>query len=70
MSEKSRTVASLLAFFLGIFGAHRFYLGKTKSAILMLCVAWATLGIWPLVDFIFIVAGKGTDADGLLVTEW
>ena len=32
-SPKSRLVAALLAFFLGEFGAHRFYAGKTASAI-------------------------------------
>ena len=70
MSDKSRTVASLLCFFLGIFGVHRFYLGKTKSGILMLCTAWMTIGIWPLIDLILIVAGKGTDVNGLPVTVW
>jgi TM2 domain-containing membrane protein YozV len=38
---KSATVGYLLWFFLGGFGAHRFYFGKTKSAIGMLCL---TLG--------------------------
>ena len=32
-SSKSRLVAALLAFFLGEFGAHRFYVGKKSSAI-------------------------------------
>ncbi|MFG0283865.1 MAG: TM2 domain-containing protein [Phycisphaerales bacterium JB039] len=31
-ASKSTTVAYLLWFFLGGFGAHRFYLGKTRSA--------------------------------------
>jgi len=38
---KSALVGYLLWFFLGGFGAHRFYFGKTKSAIGMLCL---TLG--------------------------
>ena len=33
ISRKSRLVAFLLAFFLGMFGAHRFYVGKTGTAI-------------------------------------
>lgn len=34
--EKNMVVAYLLWFFLGAFGGHRFYLGKTKSAVGML----------------------------------
>ena len=44
-SPKSRTITSLLAFFLGIFGAHRFYLGKNGTAVGML--ALAILGLAP-----------------------
>jgi TM2 domain-containing membrane protein YozV len=40
--RKNVAVAVLLAFFLGGFGAHRFYLGQNGRGILMLCV---TLGI-------------------------
>ena len=35
ISEKSRLVTSLLAFLIGEFGAHRFYLKKFKTAIPM-----------------------------------
>ena len=35
-SPKSRLVALLLAIFLGVYGAHRFYAGKIKSAVVML----------------------------------
>jgi TM2 domain-containing membrane protein YozV len=70
LSDKSRTVDALLCFFLGVFGAHRFYEGKTGTAILMLCLGWATLGIWPLIDLILIFAGKATDKDGLPIREW
>ncbi|EJM74309.1 TM2 domain-containing protein [Pseudomonas sp. GM55] len=40
--------ALLLAFFLGAFGAHKFYLGYTKQAMIMLLVflfGWILLGI-------------------------
>ena len=33
---KSRIAAALLAFFLGGFGVHKFYLGKTKAGLIML----------------------------------
>lgn len=35
-SPKSRLAAALLAFFLGEFGAHRFYVGKMQSAVAQL----------------------------------
>jgi len=39
-SRKSDVVAILLAFFLGSFGAHRFYMGETGWGILYLCFCW------------------------------
>ena len=36
ISSKSRLAITLLSFFLGGFGAHRFYLGKIGTAIAML----------------------------------
>jgi TM2 domain-containing membrane protein YozV len=45
ISPKSRRVTTLLAFFLGVFGAHRFYIGKTRTAIVMLLLSIAGLGI-------------------------
>jgi len=85
ISQKSRLATTLFAFFLGQFGAHRFYIGKTGTAIAMLVltiVGWATfwlivgfvfLGIvwvWNLIDFIFAVAGMMKDGKGLLIEKW
>lgn len=50
--DKNRVVAALLAVFLGMFGAHKFYLGKTGPAVItLLCgtVGWLLFGIPPLV---------------------
>lgn len=70
VSPKSRTAASLLSFFLGGFGVDRFYLGNIGMGVAKLLLGWLTLGIWPLIDFIIIVAGAAHDGEGLVVTEW
>ncbi|MBA3445139.1 MAG: TM2 domain-containing protein [Gemmatimonadales bacterium] len=68
-SEKSRGVATALASLLGVFGAHRFYVGKTGTGVLMLC-SIGGLGIWYLYDLITIVGGAFRDAEGRLVSRW
>lgn len=67
ISPKSGVIALFLCLFLGIFGAHRFYVGKTKSAILML-VTLGGLGLWMLVDLVLIACGEFTDSDGRQLT--
>jgi len=69
ISPKSRLVTTLLAWFLGEFGAHRFYLGKIGTALAMLFTLGG-LGIWALIDFIFAVAGLMKDKDGKLIKDW
>ena len=69
ISPKSRLVTSLLAFFLGEFGIHRFYLGKIGTGLAMLFTLGG-LGIWAVVDFIMAVAGKMRDSIGLPVRDW
>ena len=43
-NQKSKMVAGLLGIFLGAFGVHKFYLGYTKEAIIMLAVSLVSLG--------------------------
>jgi TM2 domain-containing membrane protein YozV/ribosomal protein L40E len=69
VSEKSRLATTLLAWFLGQFGAHRFYLEKYGTAILML-LTLGGLGIWALIDFIIAVTGSMRDKEGKLITNW
>ena len=69
ISPKSRLAAALLCFFLGVFGAHRFYLKKTGTAVLMI-LTLVGLGIWTLVDLIFIVTGSFRDKEGKRVYRW
>jgi len=86
ISPKSRLVTTLLAWFLGIFGAHRFYLGKTGTAVGMLILGilgYATMwvwgfgflfltavGIWAFIDFIYAVIGNMKDKEGKLIKNW
>jgi len=85
-SPKSRLATTLLAWFLGIFGAHRFYLEKTGTAVGMLVLGilylatfwlWGlgflfllAVGIWALIDFIYAVSGNMKDKEGKLIKNW
>ncbi|MEL7562100.1 NINE protein [Dehalogenimonas sp. 4OHTPN] len=70
VSDKSRLAVSLFAFFLGVFGAHRWYLGKAGTALLMLLTLGGLGIIWALVDFIMAVSGQMKDKKGRLITKW
>jgi len=69
VSEKKRLVALLLCFFLGCFGAHRFYAGKIGTGIAQL-LTFGGLGLWAFIDFIMIIVGKFTDKDGNVLETW
>jgi TM2 domain-containing membrane protein YozV len=68
-SQKRILPAALLCFFLGVFGVHRFYVGKVGTGILQL-VTLGGFGIWALIDFIMIVVGSFRDADGNIINLW
>jgi TM2 domain-containing membrane protein YozV len=68
-SERSRGVALALAAVLGPFGAHRFYVGKTGTGVLMLCTLGGA-GLWYLYDLILVASGSFRDADNRLVSLW
>jgi TM2 domain-containing membrane protein YozV len=51
-STKSKLVAGLLGIFLGYFGVHNFYIGRTGRAVTQLLfstVGWITFGILPTI---------------------
>ncbi len=67
--QKSKLVALLLAFFLGAFGVHDFYLGFTSYGILKIVITLVSCGtlswIWPLIDLIRILTNSlSVDAAG------
>ncbi|HBT72578.1 MAG TPA: NINE protein [Lysinibacillus sp.] len=66
MSDRNFVATVLLCFFLGSLGAHRFYVGKIGTGILMFFTLGG-LGIWTLIDLIMIIVGKFTDKDGHLI---
>ena len=68
-TDKRILPAFLLCFLLGVFGAHRFYVGKTGTAFIMI-VTLGGLGIWALIDLILIIVGAFTDANGVKITQW
>lgn len=75
VSSRSAIVYFLFGFFLGSFGIHNFYVGKTTLGVVQLVVSLVglalagipTLGvaIWALVESIMGLCGKITDAEGL-----
>jgi|TARA_B100002003_G_C14141145_1_gene548725 TM2 domain-containing membrane protein YozV len=65
-SEKGFVPALILCILLGGFGAHRFYVGKPLTAILMI-LTLGGLGIWALIDLIVIATGGFKDSKGLKI---
>ena len=69
---KQWIVALLLAFFVGIFGIHNFYLGYTAKGVIQLILSATVIGmlvtgIWAFVEFIMIImryGAYGCDAQG------
>ncbi len=69
ISPKKRLVAFILAFFFGVLGFHRIYVGKIGSAILWLLTG-GLFGLGWLYDIIMILAGEFRDSEGRRLTNW
>ena len=68
VSDKKKWTAFWLCFFLGFFGAHRFYVRKYGTALLYFFTAGGFM-IGVFFDLIAILFGKFTDGDGLRVRQ-
>ena len=74
--QKSKLVAALLAFFLGVYGAHNFYLGYNSKAVTQLLLALlggvltcglstTAVAIWVIVEAVQLLTGSiAVDANG------
>lgn len=61
-SSKNRMAAALLAFFLGGFGVHKFYLSKVGMGILYLIFCWTLIpGIVSFIEFILLLCMSDED---------
>lgn len=69
VSDKILLPAFLLAFFFGIFGAHRFYVGKIGTGFLQLFTLGG-FGIWATIDWILLLCKVFTDGNGRRITDW
>lgn len=69
VSDKKRVLTTILCAVFGIFGAHRFYVGKTGTAKVMVFTIGG-VGIWWLVDLLIVLFGEFTDTEGRKIRKW
>jgi TM2 domain-containing protein len=69
VSRRSRGVALALCLVGGWCGLHRFYVGKTKTALAMI-PTFGGFGVWWFYDLVLIAAGEFRDSDDLPLRNW
>lgn len=75
ISPKLRLPTFLFAFFLGMLGVHRFYVGKVGTGVFQLILTLTVIGaiasgVWVFIDWVTILSGAFRDADGLKIVKW
>ena len=86
ISPKSRLATALLAWFFGQFGAHRFYIGRYRTAIALLILSifgWSTawnlgfgliafipVGALVFIDLVMTLLGIMKDSQGRPIKNW
>lgn len=72
VTEKRLLPATIICFFLGWAGVHRFYVGKVGTGLLMflLTLCFGIGMVWWFIDFIMLICGAFTDKDGNKITQW
>ena len=68
-SDYTRLPIFILCLLFGVFGVHRFFVGKVGTGVLML-ITIGGLGIWYVVDVILIIFGQFRDRDGRRILRW
>lgn len=68
-SPRSRLAAAILCGTLGVFGVHRFYVGRVATGLLMLGTLGG-LGVWYVIDLVLVLVGDFRDGQGRRVTRW
>ena len=68
-SSKRILPTMLLCWLLGVFGVHRFYVGKIGTGILQL-LTFGGLCIWTIIDLVVIITGNFTDKAGNKINQW
>lgn len=74
-SDRGAVAAMLLCLLLGVFGAHRLYVGKCVTAGIMLLLTLSFSGLlvtipWAVLDFFLLLLGVGTDGYGRRLRFW
>lgn len=68
-SPKRRGIAALLCLFLGIFGFHRFYVGKIGTGLIWF-LKFGLCGVGFFLDLFMILCGNFRDRDDRRLSRW